>query len=215
MSNNIKSVITGDIIDSSSIHLKYRDILLESIYKIADDLSIIEPLKIEIFRGDSFQMLVDKPENSMKIAILFRAGLKCCTPVECNKLWDARLSIGVGGISYRANSILQSDGEAFQYSGRELDAMGKCRLVVKTNCDDLNEELKVSTSFADDIISSWTKSQSQAIYQSLLYNIPQKVIAQKLQKSAQNISKLLSAAKIELIRKYLNRFSQLISNKIS
>ena len=212
--DKIKGVITGDIIGSSDIQIKYRDFLLESIRKIVDELSIIEPIKIELFRGDSFQMIIDAPENAIKIAVLLRAGLKSHTPKECKKTWDVRLSLGVGTISYHASNIVLSDGEAFQYSGRELDEMGKRHLIVKTRWADVNEELRVSTAFADEIISSWTVSQAQVSYQALLYNTSQKDIAHKFQKSAQNISKLLRAAKTSLVQMYIDRYNHLISNRI-
>ena len=210
--DKIKGVITGDIIESSAIQIKYRDFLLKSIREIADELSVIEPLRIEMFRGDSFQAVIDSPENAMKIAVLLRAGLKGHTPKECKKPWDARLSIGVGTISYHADNTVLSDGEAFQYSGRTLDEMGKRRLVVKTRWADVNEELQVSGAFADEVISSWSVPQSQAAYQALLYNTSQKEIANKFQKSAQNISKLLGAAKVNLVQMYIDRYHKLISN---
>ena len=210
--NKIKGVITGDIIDSSAIQIEYRDFLLKSIQKIAEELNVIEPLKIEFFGGDSFQMVINNPENAMQIAILLRAGLKSHTPKGCEKPWDARLSLGVGTISYHADNVVLSDGEAFQYSGRELDEMGKRRLIVKTRWSDVNDELLVSTAFADDVISSWSVSQSQAAYHALLCNTAQKDIAKKLHKSAQNISKLLSAAKVNLVQMYLDRYHNLISN---
>lgn len=212
--DKMKGVITGDIIESSAIQIKYRDFLLESIRKIADELSVIEPIRIEFFRGDSFQTVIDTPENAMKIAVLLRAGLKSHTPKECKKLWDARLSLGVGTISYHADNTVLSDGEAFQYSGRGLDEIGKRRLVVKTRWADVNEELLVSTAFADEVISSWSVPQSQAAYQALLYDTFQKEIAHKFQKSAQNISKLLNAAKVNLVRMYIDRYHNLISNLI-
>lgn len=210
--DKIKGVITGDIIESSAIQIKYRDFLLKSIREIADELSVIEPLRIEMFRGDSFQAVIDSPENAIKIAVLLRAGLKGHTPKECKKPWDARLSIGVGTISYHADNTVLSDGEAFQYSGRTLDEMGKRRLVVKTRWADVNEELQVSGAFADEVVSSWSVPQSQAAYQALLYNISQKEIAHKFQKSAQNISKLLGAAKVNLVQMYIDRYHKLISN---
>ena len=212
--DKIKGVITGDIIESSAIHLKYRDFLLASIGKIADELSAIGPLKMEFFRGDSFQMVIDAPENAMKIAVLLRAGLKSHTPAESKKPWDARLSLGVGSISYHAEQIVLSDGEAFQYSGRELDEMGKRRLMVKTRWADVNEELRVNTAFADEVISSWSVPQSQAVYQALLYGTSQKELADKFHTSAQNVSKLLSAAKASLIQMYIDRYHTLISNFI-
>lgn len=212
--DKIKGVITGDMIESSAIQLKDRDFLLESIRGIAYELSVIEPLRIELFRGDSFQMVIDTPENAMKIAVLLRAGLKSHTPKEHKKPWDARLSLGVGSISYHADNTVLSDGEAFQYSGRELDGMGKRHLTVKTRWPEVNEELQVSTAFADEVISSWSVPQSQAVYQALLYHTSQKEIAHKFQKSAQNISKLLSAAKANLVQMYIDRYHNLISRLI-
>lgn len=135
--DKIKGVITGDIIKSSAIQIEYRNCLLESIRKVVDELNVIEPLKIEFFRGDSFQMIINNPENAMLIAILLRAGIKSHTPKDCKKAWDARLSLGVGTISYHADNIVLSDGEAFQYSGRELDDIGKRCLIVKTRWPDV------------------------------------------------------------------------------
>lgn len=210
--DKIKGVITGDIIESSIIPINYRDLMLTSIREIVDELAVIESVKIEFFRGDSFQMVIDSPENALRIAILLRAGLKGHTPKDCKKPWDARLSLGIGTISYCSDSIVLSDGEAFQYSGRELDEMGRRRLSVMTRWPEVNDEFKVSTSFADEEITSWSISQSQAVYQALLYNIPQKDIALKFQKSAQNISKLLGAAKLGIIQMYINRYYDLILN---
>lgn len=210
--DTIVGVLTGDIIESSAIEIGYRGFLLESIYKVAEELSIIEPLKIEFFRGDSFQLVINNPENAMKVAILLRVGLKSYTPKDCEKPWDARISLGVGSISYHADSVVLSDGEAFQFSGRGLDEMGKRRLIVKTRWSDVNDELQVSTAFADDVISSWSIAQSQAAFQALLYNTTQKEIANKLQKSAQNINKLLGAAKINYVKMFIDRYYNLISN---
>lgn len=82
-----------------------------------------------------------------------------------------------------------------------------------TRWDDANEELKISTAFADDIITNWTSSQSLVIYMSLAYQMTQKEIADKLGQSSQNISKLSNVAKEKLIRTYINRCTQIIMNK--
>lgn len=193
-----------------------RNRLLETIRKIVDELSTNnDALKIVFFRGDSFQILIKAPENAMKIAILLRAGLRSHKSNDLpQKQWDTRLSLGVGFISYDSEYIELSDGEAFQYSGRELDEIGKRRLIVKTRWENVNEELQVSTAFADMVISSWTIPQSQAAYQKLLYNISQKDIASKFQKSAQTINRSLNTAKVDLIQMYINRYQNLISNSI-
>lgn len=211
----IKGVITGDIVGSTNIKLEWRETLLDSIQKVVDELAILSSLKIEFFRGDSFQLIVDKPEEALKVAVLLRAGLKSRTPQGSQKLWDARMALGVGSISYTSDKIVVSDGEAFQFSGRELDEIGKRRLIVKTRWEEVNDELKISTAFADDIISDWSISQAQVVYLTLLYQTSQKEIALKINKTAQNISKLLGAAKENLIRAYLDRYSILITKNMT
>ena len=181
---------------------------------VVEDLKSISTLQLEIFRGDSFQMVVDNPAEALKVAILLRAGLMSKTPENYRKPWDARLSLGVGDISYQADKVVVSDGEAFQISGHEFDEIGKRRLIVKTRWDTINAELKVSTAFADDIISGWSFSQAQAIYLTLLYQKTRKEIAVQLNKTAQNISKLLGVAKEELICNYLERYHSLIIEQI-
>ncbi len=210
---DIKGVITGDVVNSSTIKVDWRKLLIDSIQQVANELSALSTLKIEFFRGDSFQLIVDKPEETLKIAVLLRAGLKSKTPLESKSIWDARMAIGIGEISYTSDKIVVSDGEAFHLSGWGLDEIGKRRLTIKTKWEDVNEELKVSTAFADDIITGWTGSQAQVIYPALLYQTSQKEIAAKYDKSAQNISKLLGAAKESLIRIYLERYSTLIAKK--
>lgn len=211
---DIKGVITGDIVNSTTIKVDWRKHLIDSIPRIADELRILSPLKIELFRGDSFQLIVDKPEETLKIAVLLRAGLKSNTPFQSKGIWDARIALGIGEISYTSDKVVISDGEAFRFSGWGLDEIGKRRLTIRTRWEDINEELKVSTAFADDIISGWTCTQAQVVYQALLHQMPQKDIAVKYNKTAQNISKLLGTAKENLIRIYLERYAVLITKKL-
>lgn len=211
---DIKGVITGDIVNSTTIQVNYRKQLIDSIQQIAEELMVLTPLRIEFFRGDSFQLIVTKPEEALKIAVLLRAGLKCKSPADSKSIWDARISLGIGEISYTSEKIVISDGEAFHFSGWGLDEIGKHKLAVRTKWGDINDELKVSTAFADDIISNWTSSQAEVIYPTLLYQTSQKDIAIKYGKTAQNISKLLLAAKENLIHIYLKRYSTLITQRI-
>ena len=209
----MNGIITGDIIDSTSIPIEHRKDLLTAISVISEELQVFSPLKCEIYRGDSFQSVVNRPEMAMLIAILLRAGLKSRIPKGSKQNWDARIAVGIGEMEFISDSILVSDGEAFRLSGREFDELGKRNLAIRTRWDDANEELKISTAFADDIITNWTSSQSLVIYMSLAYQMTQKEIADKLGQSSQNISKLSNVAKEKLIRTYINRCTQIIMNK--
>lgn len=207
----IKGVITGDVIGASKIKLENRIQLLDCFYAMKDELQSISPFKMELFRGDSFQLLVEKPEMTIKLAILLRAGLIHHTSSTEEVIWDAKVSIGIGTVDFISNEIVTSDGEAFQYSGRQFDKMGRQRLVIKTPWPDVNEELAISTPFADDIITRWSIRQAGMIYMSLIRNHSQKELAQSIGTSAQNVSKILTSAKEGLIRNYIERSIKLIA----
>ena len=206
----MNALITGVIISSTSIPFEERKKLLEIFDKIVNDLQSLCELKCEIFRGDSFQILVEKAELALEVAVLVRAGLKMNTPENSKIIWDARVAIGVGEIEFIDDKVITSDGEAFKYSGRAFDELIKTNLTIKTRWDNINEELKSSTLFADDIISNWTEIQAFVVYKSLLLNKSQKEIADEQNKSAQNISKISVNAKEKLIRQYINRYYSLI-----
>lgn len=207
-------IITGDVIESSAIKLNDRKVLLSTIKTIVDELQRLSTLKMELFRGDSFQIMVKNPAEALKCAVLIRAGLKMNTPDKSANRWDARVAIGIGEIDYVSESVITSDGEAFRLSGHEFDNLGKKNLAIATPWNEVNDELKVSTAFADEIITRWSPSQAQVIYQSVLYGMLQKDIASQQNQSVQNINKLLLAGRENLISLYLNRFKNLIDKKL-
>jgi hypothetical protein len=208
----MKAVITGDIINSTAIPIEQRPQLLQALDNIVSDLKHLCSMKYEVFRGDSFQILIDQTEWALLVAVLVRAGLRMNTPKNSKLIWDARVAVGVGNVEFVADQIVASDGEAFQLSGRAFDELGKQNLVVKTESEPINEELKVSTMFADDIISNWTPAQSFVVFESLAFEKSQKEIAEAQEQSAQNISKISLLAKEKLIRQYINRYHQLITH---
>lgn len=206
----IKAIITGDIVRSEQIALDKRDLLIKVLRDIVANLQKISPMKMEMFRGDSFQIVVECPETSLKIASMIRAGLKSCSPTDAKEVWDARISIGIGTTDYQGDSIVTSDGEAFKLSGRGLDAMEKNRLAVSTCWHDVNEELDAGLAFADDLITGWSVNQAKVIYLSVAQELSQTVIANIIEKSQQNVSKTLTSAKESLLVRFLKRFETII-----
>ena len=210
----IRGVITGDVIGSSNIKPENRSLLLDCLNAMKDELISISPFKMEIFRGDSFQLLVEQPEKTIELAILLRAGLKHHTPSKKEGIWDAKVSVGIGTVNFISDEIITSDGEAFQYSGRLFDKMGKQRLMVKTPWSNVDEELSVSTPFADDIITRWSIKQAGMVYLSLMKNQSRKDLAELAGTSAQNVSDILSTAREALIRKYIERCIKIITPRL-
>ena len=217
-----KAVITGDIVHSRNVDdMKVLlKVLKETILEISEHLSI--PIEFEIYRGDSFQMLLDNPENAVEIAVLIRASLKSKTsynnsnvnmPLE--KLWDARLSIGIGEVDIAALKVVESTGQAFELSGNQLDEMKKLqeRIMVLSCWKNLNEQFLVLSQLSDAIIGRWTLSSSCAVYRHLLYHETQKQIAEELNISQPAVHKRLNTANIGAIEKMLTYINKTIKNQ--
>lgn len=211
----IVSVITGDIVGSSLGNDSQRramlDIVENSVEEIQGELDV--PLQLEFFRGDAFQILAERPQKALLVAVLLRAALCGNSPKDNLYVWDARMAIGVGGVTYLTDTLAKSNGDAFVYSGRTLDKMWNERLAIKTQWETINEEFSVSTPFADDLISRWTRVQSDVIYDYLLYNVTQGQIAREKRMTPQNVSKVLKTGRVELIINYVKRFEKLIYDK--
>ncbi|MBO4333986.1 MAG: hypothetical protein J5875_12605 [Paludibacteraceae bacterium] len=211
----ITAILTGDIVGSSKIEHRFRPKLNETLYKVVDDFKVLSSdVRIEMYRGDGFQVEVKNPEQAIKLAILLRAGLRAATPLSGSKQpWDARVSVGLGGVSYMTDSLITSDGEAFVNSGHGLDCIGKKKISIKTPWSEVDENISLLTEFVDDIISNWTIQQSIVIYKKILTNKSQREIAEERKQKPANISSILRKSKELLISKYINRYESLIKEK--
>ncbi|MBD8388228.1 hypothetical protein [Dysgonomonas sp. BGC7] len=213
---NTIGVITGDIVHSTRISdLGLRTQLTDSIKLAVEEISAtVTHTTAEIYRGDSIQIIVSDATKALRVAVLLRTALRKNSPKGAK--WDARLSVGVGQSGYTAGNIAESDGEAFRYSGREFDELGKTRrLILKTPWDDVDNEFRVSTPFADHLLSGWTISQAEVIYPYLMTKITQKELALELNKSPQLVNKLLNTARCDLMEIYLERYEYLIRRKLN
>ena len=205
----IKGVITGDLVNSSNIAAEWRQTVVDALNTCATDFMSLTPIKIDMYRGDSFQVVVDSPEQALSVAIALRASLRASTP-DKSEAWDARLSVGIGEISFESNNIVTSDGEAFRLSGRSFDNIGKKRLSISTTWADFDNAIELVTRFADEVITSWTTKQAKVVYQSILFPKLQKDMADELDMTRQNFNYLWGASKGQLILDYIEYYKSLI-----
>ena len=206
------SVLTGDVISSSKAN---RDLLLRDLKVAFDKIASWESDKkqrgFELYRGDSFQGIVFKPENALKYAIMIRAHLR---KLDKTVERDARIAIGIGSIDYLADSIAESDGEAFRNSGPVLDTMKNgVRVRVKTPWEEVNEEMEVTLVLADALINRWSASQAEVVAESLEES-KQTEIALKLGISQSAVNQRLKSANWEAIEKVIERFATIIEKHI-
>lgn len=223
------AVITGDLVKSRKI--KDTDIapvinsLKETFGNINQQL-LDGKASFEIYRGDSFQCLIPKPEMALLVAILIRAHLRTYEPslstASRNKIdkpilyaySDARIAIGIGSISHNSIRIAESQGEAFEKSGHAFDALKKDneRLAISTFRETINRELEVECKLADAIISRWTATTADAIFHYLLFGYSQKQLAEKFEITQPGVHKRLAVyGNISSIQAFINRYKELIS----
>lgn len=211
---NLAAVITGDMVASKTLSMADRDRFIYIISTLGKFLAPDSYTFAEIFRGDSFQLKIPNPLNALKSAVTIRALFRSQCYSDCNKQWDCRIAVGIGETEFEKGRPGLSDGEAYRLSGYGLDQMKREHLIISTPWQDVNDEMAVITPFADDIISHWTVKQSEVMLSKLLHQLSNVDIAVHQQVSRQAIDKLVNSAKLRLINLYLNRFQQILTQKL-
>mgnify|MGYP001828089403 FL=1 len=204
------AVLTGDIVKSRDIAPRAQ--LLATLKEALATAGEIHQGEYNIYRGDSFQMVIPTAAMAAQAAVIIRAKLKSRSPDKSN-LWDARISIGIGDITYRGDNIIESDGPAFLLSGEGMTELSekRKRLIIKAPWDQADRSLSLVTRFADDIINNWSRYSAETAFYSLVYNESQSVLAKRLGKTQSTINERISTAKLDLIRAYIQHVNDYIS----
>ncbi len=213
----IYAVITGDLVGSSRFKIgrQREEVLLtlkDSFKKIGSPDIIASPFVI--YRGDSFQGVISKPEEALRTAIILRANLLSMFKGKGVRL-DARIAIGLGTIDYLPKKqVGEGDGEAFRNSGMELDRMKKeeQKLIVKTPWQDINDELRTECALFDALVQRWTKEQAEAIVYHILGS-KQEEIAGILGISQPAVFQRLKSGSYWVVQIFLERFKTIIQYK--
>jgi len=216
------AVLTGDIVDSSKLTLINRKKLLTNFSFLSDKFSAKSKnelrleIPFELYRGDSFQCLLNLPEKSLHIALLIRSFLQSDVyfPHINNKI-DARIGIGIATVKAKADTLAQSDGLAFQYSGRLLDNIKKMpsRIALKTPWQTIDEEVNTYFALLETIIERWTSTQADVIYYKLL-GYTEIAIAEVLKIKQPAVNQRSKAANWHTIELLLKRFETIITKKL-
>ncbi len=219
----IYAVLTGDLIGSSRFRIQQREEVLsnlkDSFKKISPDI-ISSPFMV--FRGDSFQGVLARPEEALKATLIIRDSLLSRFKGKRTRL-DARIAIGIGTIDYLpGDQVGEGDGEAFRNSGPELDKMkkGEQNIIVSSPWAEINEELRTECALLDALIQRWTKEQAEAI----LFQIQEPEL-QRSKQTQEGIAKILKISQSALsqrlktggswaVQVFLERFKIIIQDKV-
>jgi hypothetical protein len=186
------SVITGDIVKSSKLSLDKHKLLIKVMKNSAREISKIFPgaLKYEpeLFRGDSWQLLIQKPELALSIALFYRAYLRAKMQIDSI---NARMAISIGTVDFIESSF--GVGDAYKISGKALDKKGKRKIKFVSDVLPNSNMIDLIIENSDFISSRWTSKQCK-IALLALQNCRQKTIATKLHITQQAVSQQMDSS---------------------
>lgn len=196
------AIITGDIINSENHpSSEWMDILKEYFSRFGP-----APMNWEIYRGDEFQLKVTQ-ENALLVAIQIKAILKSI------KGLDVRMGIGIGLETYIGSGVSESNGPAYQRSGRKLESLkdSKVNLSIATGNEFYDRTLNLMLRLALDFMDDWSVVSAEII--ALVLDEPnasQKEIAKKLGIKQSAVSQRLKRARLNLVLDLLDYYEKQI-----
>ncbi|MGQ1909774.1 SatD family protein [Marinifilum sp. RC60d5] len=197
----MKAVLTGDIINSRKGDVtEWLNSLKTVLQKYGN-----EPKQWEIYRGDSFQLVIS-PEDILIAAFHIKASLKQ------TKNYDVRIGIGLGEESHSAYKVSESNGGAYVNSGECFENLKKRTIAIKSDHKDFDNTINLILSLILLTANSWSNTVAKTIKTSLENpDKHQKEIAKLLGKSQSSISEALKRGGYEEILKINNFYRAQLS----
>lgn len=175
MNNSGKTyaVITGDLIKSSRLSSTESKNAMVRLKKFGEEFGALYPDSIvgrmDTFRHDSWQLLLEQPSLAVRVAIFLRASLKM--GADAFTKFDSRISIGIGPVELISKrKISDSRGMAFTLSGKGLDELETQNFVFiadEKHRTHLSTIMEGVIPLLDCVVGDWTPTESRAVYGAL------------------------------------------------
>ncbi len=196
------AIITGDIINSEEHQAsEWIDTLKNQFSKWGET-----PMDWEIYRGDEFQLKID-PSKALIAAIQLKALIKSV------KGLDVRMAIGVGSESYKGVSVSESNGTAYQRSGKTFERLkdSKVNLVFATGNIEVDKNLNLMIKLALDFMDQWSSVSAEIMAIALINSTSsQQEIAELLGIQQSAVSQRQKRARFQLVLELIQYYSQTV-----
>lgn len=184
------AALSGDIISSTSLNTKDKQLLELSLKKLLEDLEKHFDVYGRIIKGDYLECVVPNAKQGLRVALAIKSFVKSI-PIEISayankkrvKLYKEhgiRLAIGLGELDRYEPENGIMDGEAIYFSGRLINnatsTYDKERIVIKNTLffasqdEKLNAQWEAILALLDVLFSKATSRQSEVLYLKLLGN---------------------------------------------
>lgn len=216
------AVISADLLDSST----YSNILLDKVLSVLKnefgELKKESMGDFKIYRGDSFQGILEHPKYALRAALRLKTSINQLQASDLSNKRnlaieaDMKCAIGIGTYDFERESIAEANGQAFQFSGRTLDAMKNShrKTGIKTPEENVNDEFNTSLILLDTLTDKWSTASAEVIYY-LLKGFKETAIAEELDISQSAVNQRKKAAGWEAINALLSRYEKVIPQYFS
>ena len=196
------AIITGDIINSEEHKAsEWIDVLKKQFSKWGET-----PVDWEIYRGDEFQLKIN-PDQALWAAVQIKALIKSV------KGLDVRMAIGVGSENFQGISVSESNGTAYQRSGRIFDNLkiSKINLAIATGNIEVDKSLNLMIKLALDFMDEWTPVSAEIVAIALTNTVSsQEKIAGMLGIQQSAVSQRQKRARFQLVLELLHYYQQTV-----
>ncbi|MBT8184315.1 MAG: SatD family protein [Eudoraea sp.] len=193
------AIITGDVINSEAHSAsKWVPSLKQYFSQLGET-----PRDWEIYRGDEFQLKL-KPEQALKSAVRIKALIKSVRNL------DIRLGIGLGDETFSGAGVSESNGTAYQRSGRIFSGLKerKLNLALASGNATYDRTLNLMLKLALDFMDDWSTVSAEIITLAMQQpKTSQKEIARQLNIQQSAVSQRLKRARWELVQDLLDYYS--------
>ena len=210
--HGIYAVLTGDLVNSAMLDPINLKMVIQRIKEGQSRFDQVYPGamigQVDIFSGDSWQVLMEHAHLSIRAVLYFRSMVKAIKGLKT----DTRIALAWGRIdesNINPERISESTGEAFTISGRALAEMAKSDYLSMNIAENADQEwqeflqvLQPTILLLDLISGRWTEKQASFIEGSLL-GVKQKQIASELKVTPPTVNKSLNSAGWHNIIEYL------------
>lgn len=210
--NKQYAVITADLVNSTRFSSEITNDWLQKLSTLLQtDPSLKWTLAPEIYRGDSFQAVLEQPEMVMRAVIICRAYIKAQGDGAIET--DIRIAIGIGSIENITNRPGTSDGQAFRLSGQLADVIKNQNARIGIKLSQASICLDLMMDLLETLIENWTANQSETVF-NLMHNKSINQIAEELKISQSAASQRAKSAKWWAIEKLLQDFPEVLKNNL-
>lgn len=165
------------------------------------------PSTWEIYRGDEIQLRI-KVKHALFAAIQLKALIKSI------KGLDIRMGIGVGSETYIGAGVSESNGTAYQRSGKTLEELkeNKVTLMFTSSDEEYNKTMNLILKLASDFMDDWSPVSAEMVFLSLSRpNESQQNLAEQLNIKQSAVSQRKKRARLNLVEDLLAYYQRTIN----